>query len=197
MCSAAILCFCGSCALCVCMAGGRTCGKDHDLYLSRSLTLGGLAGGGLVLSKIINVRGCLYMCDAPHEHHGSSSSVTCVSRGVQRLPRPVTSKHNLGQLEGREEERKKRSGLAADLARSSLFIGKQRDGHNNSTTMSGAWGTQAVERAPIEEIPLINEVHMDGLVRAIGLVQHVPSRQQRHTASLPYPRHCAPCSRLC
>lgn len=33
-------------------------------------------------------------------------------------------------------------------------------------TMSGAWGTQAVERAPIEEIPLINEVHIDGLVRA-------------------------------
>lgn len=31
-------------------------------------------------------------------------------------------------------------------------------------TMSGAWGTQAVERAPIEEIPLINEVHIDGLV---------------------------------
>lgn len=30
--------------------------------------------------------------------------------------------------------------------------------------MSGAWGTQAVERAPIEEIPLINEVHIDGLV---------------------------------
>lgn len=32
--------------------------------------------------------------------------------------------------------------------------------------MSGAWGTQAVERAPIEEIPLINEVHIDGLVSA-------------------------------
>lgn len=32
--------------------------------------------------------------------------------------------------------------------------------------MSGAWGTEAVERAPIEEIPLITEVHIDGLVRS-------------------------------
>ena len=30
---------------------------------------------------------------------------------------------------------------------------------------TGAWGTAAVERAPIKEIPLINEVHIDGLVR--------------------------------
>ena len=29
---------------------------------------------------------------------------------------------------------------------------------------TGAWGTEAVERAPIKEIPLINEVHIDGLV---------------------------------
>lgn len=29
---------------------------------------------------------------------------------------------------------------------------------------TGAWGTEAVERVPIKELPLINEVHIDGLV---------------------------------
>ena len=35
---------------------------------------------------------------------------------------------------------------------------------------TGAWGTEAVERAPIKEIPLINEVHVDGLVSVELLV---------------------------
>lgn len=39
--------------------------------------------------------------------------------------------------------------------------------------MSGAWGTQAVERAPIEEIPLIHEVHIDGLVREAFMVARI------------------------
>lgn len=30
--------------------------------------------------------------------------------------------------------------------------------------VTGAWGTDAVERAPVKEVPLINEVHIDGLV---------------------------------
>lgn len=30
---------------------------------------------------------------------------------------------------------------------------------------TGAWGTEVVERTPIKAIPLINEVHIDGLVR--------------------------------
>lgn len=29
---------------------------------------------------------------------------------------------------------------------------------------TGAWGTQAEERVPVKELPLINEVHIDGLV---------------------------------
>lgn len=30
---------------------------------------------------------------------------------------------------------------------------------------TGAWGTEVVERTPIKAIPLIDEVHIDGLVR--------------------------------
>ncbi|CAM9192798.1 unnamed protein product [Ectocarpus sp. 6 AP-2014] len=37
--------------------------------------------------------------------------------------------------------------------------------------MSGAWGTEAVERAPIEEIPLITEVHIDGLA-VLKIIKH-------------------------
>lgn len=37
---------------------------------------------------------------------------------------------------------------------------------------TGAWGTQAEERVPIKELPLINEVHIDGLVSTAQSIQH-------------------------
>lgn len=43
---------------------------------------------------------------------------------------------------------------------------------------TGAWGTEAVERAPIKEIPLINEVHIDGLA-VLKIIKHC-------TESLPH-----------
>lgn len=36
---------------------------------------------------------------------------------------------------------------------------------------TGAWGTTAVERVQIKEMPLINEVHIDGLVSTRALCQ--------------------------
>lgn len=32
---------------------------------------------------------------------------------------------------------------------------------------TGAWGTQVEERVPVKELPLINEVHIDGLVSVL------------------------------
>lgn len=49
---------------------------------------------------------------------------------------------------------------------------------------TGAWGTEAVERAPISEIPLIKEVHIDGLVRARPMN---PEWIRAHVSRLPVP----------
>lgn len=58
--------------------------------------------------------------------------------------------------------------------------------------MSGAWGTEAVERAPIEEIPLITEVHIDGLVRK-GEMMYVAAGEETCRGYTRAGRRCRNC----